>query len=143
MSRKNSNIVTFYATDDIIEWLESQTNRSKAIVEAIKKSNSKSYKNYVNEQASEIFEWYCKMFDTSPTKYKPSTPRLRKLSARLKDSGADMLRQAITNTAASKFHRGENDRGWKADLDWIIKSYEQVEKLANLQTERVRKGPQF
>ena len=47
-------------------------------------------------------------------------------------AGKEMLIKAIKNTASSPFHIGENERGWKADLDFIIKSYEQVERLSNL-----------
>ena len=46
------------------------------------------------------------------------------------DSGVELLEQAISNTSRSPFHNGDNDRGWTADLDFIIRSYEQVERLA-------------
>ena len=58
--------------------------------------------------------------------------RKQKIRARLKDAGMDMLLKAITNTSQSAFHTGDNDRGWSADLDYIVRSYEHVEKLANI-----------
>lgn len=79
---------------------------------------------------SKIFDFYIKQFETPNSKL--STQRRVKIQARLKDAGADMLRRAIENTAKSPFHRGDNDRGWKADIDFIIRSYEQVERLASM-----------
>ena len=56
----------------------------------------------------------------------------QKIKIRLKEVGAKILKQAIENTSKSSFHLGDNDRGWEADLDFIIRSYEQVERLANM-----------
>ena len=47
-----------------------------------------------------------------------------------------MLAKAIENTSKSEFHQGDNDRGWTADLDYITRSYENVEKLAALETKK-------
>ena len=43
-----------------------------------------------------------------------------------------MIIDAIDHARADYFYNGDNDRGWKADLDFILRSYENVEKLANL-----------
>jgi hypothetical protein len=83
----------------------------------------------------EVFGFYVKSFNAENSHIKLSTERRRKLEARLKDAGKEMLFAAITNTAASPFHRGDNDRGWKANIDFIIRSYEQVERLATMNAE--------
>lgn len=82
------------------------------------------------EAIKQFYDLYVDQFGANKNTYKLTPARISKLKSRLSDAGEEMLRLAINNTANSKFHRGENDRGWKADLDWIIKSYEQVEKLA-------------
>jgi hypothetical protein len=69
-------------------------------------------------------------FAKNPNTYKLTDKRKAKIRARLKDAGKAMLEQAIINTSSSPFHMGDNDRGWCADLDYIVRSYEQVEKLA-------------
>ena len=43
-----------------------------------------------------------------------------------------MLIKAIDSVADDPFYMGDNDRGWTADLDFVIRSYEQVERLSNL-----------
>ena len=66
------------------------------------------------------------------------TPKRRDaIIRRLDDAGYEMLVRAIRNISKSDFHRGDNDRGWKADLaDFLCRSYEQVEKFANQNTEK-------
>lgn len=90
--------------------------------------NLDSEKNEIKK----IYQTYLQKFEKSENQYKLTPARAKKIDTRLKDAGAEMLERAIVNTSQSAFHRGENDRGWKADLDWIIRSYEQVEKLANM-----------
>lgn len=53
------------------------------------------------------------------------------LRARIKENGADGVLEAIRNLAASKFHCGENDRGWKANLGWMLKA-ENFQKMLEL-----------
>lgn len=81
---------------------------------------------------NELYELYLTEFETTAERFKFTPARKVKLRARVKDAGFDLVAQAIRNTAASAFHRGENERGWRANLDFIIRSYEQIEKLAAL-----------
>jgi hypothetical protein len=48
--------------------------------------------------------------------------RRKALAARIKDHGEQAVFDAIANLAASKFHCGENDRGWRANLGWLLTS---------------------
>lgn len=57
--------------------------------------------------------------------------RRDKIGSRLADAGADMIGRAIRNLAESDFHRGINDSGWKASLEWAMGSYEKVEEWAS------------
>ena len=48
------------------------------------------------------------------------TERRRKaIKARLDEFGLDGWRKALAAVAGSPFHCGENDRGWRADLDFV------------------------
>jgi hypothetical protein len=58
--------------------------------------------------------------------------RQAKLRLRAKEHGEDGLLDAIRRICASPFHRGENDRGWKASLGWLLKSSENVGKALDL-----------
>lgn len=85
-------------------------------------------KNTVEIQS--IYDFYIDTFNKNSNSYKLTDKRKKKIAQRLRDSGSELIRQAITNTSRSAFHNGDNDRGWSADLDFIIRSYEQVERLA-------------
>lgn len=89
----------------------------------------------------EVFDFYVKSFGAENSHIKLSEKRRTYLKNRLKDAGKDMLFKAITNVANSPFHRGDNDRGWKANIDFIIRSYEQVEKLAGMNTDEDTSAP--
>lgn len=48
--------------------------------------------------------------------------RKKKLTGLLKDGGLETFEQAMSEMAKSKFLRGENDRGWKAHLDFLFEA---------------------
>ena len=100
------------------------------------KTNNKEINKESDKVAVEVqrtYDLFIEKFDKNPNTFKLTPKRQKKIKARLKDCGETMLRQAIENTAQNEFYRGKNDRGWKADLDFIIRSYEQVERLANIE----------
>ena len=90
-----------------------------------------------NEQIQHVYDYFIKQFDSNPAQYRLTPKRKTKVKARLRDCGQEMLTKAIDNVAASDFYRGDNDRNWKADLDFITRSYEQVEKLSQLNNKQV------
>jgi hypothetical protein len=92
----------------------------------IKKKEDKQ----VERQAfNRIHELAIELFDKT-TQYKLSDARKKLLQARLKDAGEPMMVNALKALASSPFHRGDNERGWKADPYWVFKSYEQTERFA-------------
>lgn len=104
------------------------------------KTNNKTNNKEINKESDEVavevqrtYDLFIEKFDKNPNTFKLTPKRQKKIKARLKDCGETMLREAIENTAKNEFYRGKNDRGWKADLDFIIRSYEQVERLANME----------
>ena len=50
------------------------------------------------------------------------------------------VKLAIENFASSPFHTGDNDRGWVADLDFIIRSDENIEKGLKLNDVQITKS---
>lgn len=89
-------------------------------------NRDKQLKNDVQE----VFDFYVKSFGAENSHIRLSDLRKSKIKARLEDAGKDMLFKAITQVANDPFYRGDNDRGWKANIDFIIRNYEQVEKFA-------------
>lgn len=91
-------------------------------------------RNNIYVEIQRIFDLYLSEFNKNGNQYKLTPQRRSKLQARLKDAGAETLERAIKNVASTSFYMGDNDRGWKADLDFIIRSYEQTERLANMKS---------
>lgn len=86
-----------------------------------------------NPEIEKVYQHYLQRFGTTAKRYKLTEKRRAKLKSRLQDCGAEMLCEAIDHAREDYWYSGDNQRGWKADLDFIIRSYENVEKLANLQ----------
>ena len=84
--------------------------------------------------ADEIVEFWNEQADRSGlTKARGlSRDRKAKLRKRLTEFSQDDLRTAIRNLAGSKFHCGENDRGWIANLGWLLKSEETVQNALEM-----------
>jgi len=96
----------------------------------VKNDKKEIPKGISRSKIDEVVSWYEACFDT--TLRSLSKTRKAKLHARLTTFSISDIKQAITNFSAAPFYRGENDRGWCADLDFIIRSDEQIEKGLNL-----------
>jgi hypothetical protein len=48
--------------------------------------------------------------------------RRKLLSLREREHGEEAVFEAIRNLAASQFHCGENERGWRANIGWLLKA---------------------
>lgn len=108
-------------------------------IKIINKNNNKNregqgagVKEKESQEMERVYTHYLDKFGTTSGRYKLTDKRKAKLRSRLQDCGAGMIIDAIDHARADYFYNGDNDRGWKADLDFIIRSYENVEKLANL-----------
>lgn len=66
------------------------------------------------------------------SKAKLTPERQRKLKTRIRHCTADDFTEAISAFDRSSFLRGENDRGWKPNLDWLLepKNFTKVQEGA-------------
>jgi hypothetical protein len=71
---------------------------------------------------SEILDaWHQRMVPLGfPAVAKMTAHRERQLKARLKDSTLEEWQRAMDALERSAFCRGENDRGWRADFDFLL-----------------------
>ena len=78
-------------------------------------------------------DWVCDLFGKDSKKFLLSSTRRQKLKLRLRELGDERLKQAFTAVSNSKFHRGDNDRGWRVDTDpyWLLANYERAEQWAD------------
>lgn len=63
-----------------------------------------------------------------PTVSKLTNARRRKLHARIRDHPFEDWAAALAAIRRSQFLRGENDRGWRANFDWLLRP-ETIPKL--------------
>ena len=113
---------------------ESKTeNKLKTSRKQLETTNERKERKERKDIVQDIFDFYLTSFKKNENQVKLTKAREDKIRIRLEDAGEEMLKSAIEKTSKSKFHQGENDRGWKADLDFILRSYEQVEKLSSLE----------
>lgn len=70
------------------------------------------------DRAIEVFSEEAKRANL-PAPRKVTPDRRRKIEARLREHGESVWAEACRKMADSPFCRGENDRGWRADLDFL------------------------
>jgi len=65
------------------------------------------------------------------TNFQETDGRKKKLMLRRKKFTENQLIEAISNLSQSSWHTGGNDRGWRADPDFLLRSDEQIDKWLN------------
>lgn len=58
--------------------------------------------------------------------------RRRALATRVREHGEAALFAAVANLGASAWHCGRNDRGWRANLGWLLRSPENFQKALEM-----------
>ena len=81
-----------------------------------------------SDEVNSIIEEFNKTFSRS---YRVTPDRSKKIKLRLKTYTLDEIKTSIKNMKASKFHNGDNDRGWKATIDFIIRNDEKIDEFLN------------
>ena len=80
----------------------------------------KAGKEHIDWKA--LMEYYNTTFKGKLPVIKVMTePRKKAVRARMAQYGKNSILEAFRNILASPFLLGDNDRGWKADFDWIFK----------------------
>lgn len=71
------------------------------------------------------------LMDGAKAKCRLTPKREGKLAARLDSLGIELCAKAIKKIGQSDFHKGQNDRKWKATIEWLFNTDEKVEEFAN------------
>lgn len=76
----------------------------------------------VNDNDNEEIKEIISLFNTTrfPKVQKLSDSRKKHLQARIKEYGADKVKEIITKASKSDFLCGINNNGWKANFDWLV-----------------------
>lgn len=96
--------------------------------------NDKNVKNiYSTTLFNDIFNYYLLKVKTKEIL---TSGRKDKMVARLKIFTPDQIKKAIDNCFNNNFYTGNNDRGWKANFDYIFRSDEIMDNLLNLEDKK-------
>lgn len=149
---KSTNEITIKSTNDysiikLNNWFNYQENNqqitneqptdNQQITTTKERNNSiKKESNNISKDIQEIVDCFEKSFNQKVRVV--SAKRKKHIQARLKVFSLEEIKLAIENFSGSAFHTGENDRGWVADLDFIIRSDENIEKGLRLNEVQVK-----
>jgi hypothetical protein len=85
-----------------------------------------------NGTSMRLYDFYVKCFDKNPNTYKPLPSKLKKIETRLKTYTPRQIAQAFKNASLDDFYSGRSEQWVGADLVWICKNDETLEKMLNL-----------
>ncbi len=110
------------------DWVNQDGVNGPSIKESIKDSKKVNKKNNISLR---LYDYYVLRFKKNPNRYKPLPSKLKKIETRLKSYTAKEIAQAIKNASEDDFYSGKS-KDWHADLVWICKNDENLEKMLNL-----------
>lgn len=94
--------------------------------------NDKNEKNEKNTPLPPFGGWYVTLFNSLfNTNHQMTDGRTQKLRLRLKKFSREQICSALQNLSRSDFHRGNNDKGWRADPDFLLRNDEMIDKWLN------------
>jgi hypothetical protein len=143
--------ITRGSTVRIAKWLKYNSSRETINFPTgeFKNAHTTQYntikkKRDVNPSDSPINEFlkvYVSYAPKLPQPREVTTGRASKIRARLKEHDMDFWREVFTKANKSPFLCGDNDRGWKANLDWFISNDENAVKVLEGTYEKAKEQP--
>ena len=89
----------------------------------------------------EFLELYAACAPSLPQPRQVTNGRMKKIGQRLKTHPSrDFWRDVFSKANQTPFLKGENDRGWRADLDWFVKDDESALKVLEGKYDRETPG---
>lgn len=124
-----NNLKELIASSEIIAELDPKNARLSRLVKdrTITNNTQKTIKD-----VNTIYEFYVSTNNLDVKRNRLTEKKALLIMERLTDAGEEMVREAIVNCAANPFYNGTSNRDFQASFDYIFKSYENIEKLANL-----------
>lgn len=100
-------------------------------------SNTPIYTRHKTKNKEYIYNiyflaWLEKFNKLFQTEYKPTKTRNELYNLRRKTFKVEEIERALVGMSKKGFYSGENDSGWKADPDFILKTDEQIDKFLNM-----------
>lgn len=92
-------------------------------------SSEQEPKNKKGGEAEAFVEAYHRLCPLLPRCLGITAKRRQHILARLRERPLEQWERIFAATNASSFHTGTNDRGWRADLEWLTKNSENALKI--------------
>ncbi len=122
INTRNSRQVTF----------KQHTGNTRVTTTNNEKNENNEKKDNISVLPANAVSTYLHSFnDLMGREFQITPGRVTKLKMRLKTYTIEQILQALRNMASDKFYKGDNDRGWSADPDFLIRSDEQIDKFLN------------
>ncbi len=86
--------------------------------------NNTLHNNTLQTEEVDLFFDFWNSQEKLPKAIKLSKSRKDKIKTRLKEADIDEWKKVISLVNMTEFLTGRNDRGWKADIDWLIANEE-------------------
>jgi len=116
----NKKIPTLSSSDDLLPFVADADKANPAKLDTRTKVED-PVTNELTEVVVAFNRWNTVAKECGFQRANRLTPeRKKKLSTLLKDGGLETFERAMSEMAKSKFLSGENDRGWKAHLDFLF-----------------------
>jgi biotin operon repressor len=96
---------------------------------ATKKQPTDSPAREERQEVEAFVTLYHRLCPMLPRCLELTAKRRQHIAARLRERPLPEWERVFGLLAASRFHTGENDRGWRADIDWISRSPDSAVKL--------------
>lgn len=115
---------------NLYQQVQQSSNRQSTTTKEYKNIRYKISKDILSTEMNKKVEQVVSFFEEKfQTKVRVLTEKRKShIKARLNVFSLEEIQEAISNFSLSSWHRGENDRSWKADLDFIVRSDENIEK---------------
>lgn len=134
---------TTYTTIRLINWDKYQAPQEAVTTSVTKSSPTRHqpvttlYTRIKNKNKEYIYNtyflaWLEKFNKLFQTEYKPTKTRNELYNLRRKTFKVEEMERALVGMSKKGFYSGENDSGWKADPDFILKTDEQIDKFLNM-----------
>lgn len=124
--KKTTVTIVNYSAFQILETTEKQLKNNKKTTEKQLKNTNNNDNNVNNENNNiinyqEIIDMYSAICVSYPKVRTLSDKRKAAIKARSKKYTLEDFRTLFTMAEESDFMKGQNDRNWMADLDWMLK----------------------
>lgn len=142
LTRKNYNK---FSVISINNWDEYQTTnrRTNSHLTGNQQATNNIIRSKEDIRSKEI-DIYLSLFNSLfGGKYQSTVGRIAKLALRLHTFSLEQVLEATRNLSSDDFYQGKNDRGWKADPDFLLRSDEQIDKWLNTLAKKETKPKVF